>query len=68
MAGHDHVMVGRARDRAGEAFDKALCARPRRNVHVARVRWVCTWCTRLSFNSMHCSESLFGTLFMSIVH
>ena len=25
-------------------------------------------CTRLSFDSGHCSESLFGTLFMSTVH
>ena len=25
-------------------------------------------CTRLSFDSVHCSESLFGTLFMSTVH
>ena len=25
-------------------------------------------CTRFSFDLMHCSESLFGTLFMSTVH
>ena len=25
-------------------------------------------CTRLNFDSMHCSESLFGTLFMNTVH
>ena len=34
----------------------------------SRVCWVCTWCTQSSFDSMHCSESLFGTLFMNTVH
>ena len=29
---------------------------------------VCTLCTQPSFDSVHYSESLFGTLFMSIVH
>ena len=43
----------------------ALCAR---SVRVARVCWVCTLCTQLSFDSVHCSESLFGTLFMNTVH
>ena len=29
---------------------------------------VCTWYTQPSFDSMHYSESLFGTLFMNTVH
>ena len=30
--------------------------------------WVGALCTRLSFDSVHCFESLFGTLFMNTVH
>ena len=30
--------------------------------------WVAALCTRLSFDSVHCSESLFGTLFIDTVH
>ena len=29
---------------------------------------VCTLCTQPSFDSVHCSESLFGSLFMNTVH
>ena len=29
---------------------------------------VCILCTQPSLDSMHCSESLFGTLFMNTVH
>ena len=38
----------------------AVCAQPGFRV--------CTLCTRLSFDSEHCSESLFGSLFMNTVH
>ena len=44
-----------------------LCARPRRSGRTGWVR-VCVLYTRLSFDSVHYSESLCGTLFMSIVH
>ena len=43
----------------------ALCTR---SVRASRVRWVCTLCTQLSFDSVHCSESLFGILFMNTIH
>ena len=29
---------------------------------------VCTLCTRPSFDSVHCSESLFESLFMNTIH
>ena len=41
---------------------------PGRSVCAARVRWVCTLCTQSSSDSVHCSESLFETLFMNTVH
>ena len=72
---HGGVATSRARHSArhgractatlpGQACKKAQCTRS------VRAGWakVCTWCTRLSFDSMHCSESLFGTLFMNTVH
>ena len=43
----------------------AACARPRRS---ARATWAMGVCTRPSFESMYCSESLFGALFMDTVH
>ena len=48
----------------GQACDTAQCTRS------VRAGWarMCTWCTPLNFDSMHCSESLFGTLFMKTVH
>ena len=55
---------GGGRDTAGLDHDKA----PVQGVRAARVRWVCTLYTQLSLDSMHHSESLFETLFMSTVH
>ena len=45
----------------------ARCARGLGTVHAGWAR-VCTWCTQPSFDTVHCFESLFGTLFMSTVH
>ena len=65
---------GQAYDTAGQAYDTAghkpttlpAWAQPR----PVRAGWVrvYTWCTQPSFDSVHYSESLFGTLFMSTVH
>ena len=68
--GHDTagpgLRHGQARlvTRLGQVCDTAQCAR---SVRAGRAR-VCTWCTRLSLDSVNYSESLFGTLFMSTVH
>ena len=67
--------AGGAYDTTGEGattrpnthHDTALCAQPEQSGRAAWVR-VCTWCTQPSFDSVHCSESLFRTLFMSTVH
>ena len=48
-----------ATTRPSTHHDTALCAQPRRSGREAWVR-VCTWCTQPSFDSVHCSESLFG--------
>ena len=76
-------MVGHTSDTAGgRPRHNALCTmtrRPTRGVHAAwarcarsvdtaRVPWVCALCTQPSFDSVHCSESLFGSLFMNTVH
>ena len=45
----------------------ALCARGLGAVGAQVGFRVCTWCTQPSFDSVHCSESLFGTLFISTV-
>ena len=50
-----------------ESHDTALCARLERCARAGWVR-VCALYTRLSFDSVHCSESLFETLFMSTVY
>ena len=39
---------------------RAMCARPG--------FWVCALCTQPSFDSVHCLQSLFGSLFMSTTH
>ena len=56
------------------AYDTATCT-PRHDRDTAglgevRAAWVrvCTWCTQPSLDSVHHSESLFGTLFMNTVH
>ena len=60
---------------------RATCARPvgcvRSSAHdlgTARVVctrlgfWMCALCTQPSFDSVHCLQSLFGSLFMKTVH
>ena len=67
MVGLDHDTASvRAMTRSSERCDTALCARPERSAQPGP--WVCPLCTRPSFDSMHCSESLFGSLFMNTVH
>ena len=69
---HDHDKTGhKARYGQAQAHDTvatrpiwAQCGRPVR----AGWAWVCTWCTRLSFDSVHCFQSLFEPLFMKTVH
>ena len=39
-----------------------------RGVRVAWVLWVCTLCTRPSFDSVHYLQSRFGSLFMNTIH
>ena len=52
---------GTARDTAGPGLRHgAVCAQAGPRVGAL--------CTRLGFDSMHCSESLFGKLFMNTVH
>ena len=46
--------------RPGRAYDTAQCP--------CRLGRVCTWCSQPVLDSVHCSESLFGTLSMSTVH
>ena len=48
--------------------DTALCTRPGCSARAAWVPWVCSLCTQPSFDSMHCFESLFGSLFLNTVH
>ena len=71
--------VGQACDTAGhkprygraQAHDTAPNARSVRDLGAMGAQLgfrVCTLCTQPSFDSMHCSESLFGTLFMRTVH
>ena len=54
--------IGVTRSRRGQRYfpARATCAQPR--------PWVGALCTQLSFNSVHCFESLFGTRFMNTVH
>ena len=60
-----------ATTRPSGRHDTEPSARPGRSGRAGWAR-VCTWCTQPSFDSVHCSESLFGTLFgtlfMSTVH
>ena len=73
------TMSGTARDTASARCDTARggpqygasahqdmvpSAQPGRSVSATRVPWVCTLCTRPSFDSVHCFESLF----MNTVH
>ena len=76
MAWHDHDTAGHRRDTAWEEATirpsartttwrcerglGTMCAQPGFRV--------CTLCTQPSLDSVHCFESLFGTLFMSTVH
>ena len=46
----------------------AACALPRRSARTAWVPWVCALCTQPSFDSVHCLQSLFGSLFMDTIH
>ena len=78
-AGHACDTVERkATTQPGEAYDtapgvprhgaqRALCAPLRRSGCAAGFR-VCTLCTQPSLDSGHCSESLFGSLFMNTIH
>ena len=60
-----------ATTRPSARCDTALCVRPGRSARTACAQpgpWECALCTRPSFDSVHYSESLFGSLFMNIVH
>ena len=69
---HRAIRPGVRCDMTGVRCDTAL-AKPatRRSAPVVCAQagpWVGALCTRLSFDSVHCSKSLFETLFMSTVH
>ena len=60
---------GQARPRHGAcAATTRLRERRARGLFAQPGPWVCALCTRPSFDLVHCYESLFGSLFMNIVH
>ena len=69
--GHDKAGGGPQYGRAQAATRPTTWprhGRPGRSVRAARVCWVCTLCTQPNFDSGHCFELLFGSLFTNTVH
>ena len=59
---------GCAATQPGQTCDTARPGLQHSVVHAQAGLRLGTLCTRLSFDSVHCSESQFGTLFMNTVH
>ena len=65
---HGHDMAGRALRHGHDTAPNAHYVRGLGAVRAQPGPRVGALCTRLSFDSVHCSESLFGTMFKNTVH